>query len=154
MDTLLKTVAEKYTDYDPNNIQVHDNDDMEDPITTESNEAGETKEENDHANGDELEGPSLFHQAEVYMPHGENQEIAKVIGRKRNLDRTYVGKAHENPTLDTRVFTVRFPDGDEKDVAYNVIAEHLYSQVDEHGNQYHIYKDIMGTFENTKSHNT
>ena len=143
MDTLQKTVAEKYTDYDPNNIQVHDNDDMEDPITTESNEADETKEEEDDANGDELEGPSLFHQAEVYMPHGENQEIAKVIGRKRNLDGTYVGKANENPTLDTRVFTIRFPDGDEKDVAYNVIAEHLYSQVDEHGNQYHIYKDII-----------
>ena len=39
---------------------------------------------------------------------------------------------------------VQFPDGDKKDVAYNVLAEHLYSQVDEDGNQYRLFKAIIG----------
>jgi len=155
MERLQKVVLEKYTDYDPDNLQLEDNDDMEDPITSDGNNSGDhndksgepgdggPKEDETKDEQDQVEGPTLFYQPEVYMPHGENYEIAKVLGRKRDADGNYIGKANENPALDTRVFTVRFPDGDEKDIAYNVVAEHLFSQVDEYGNQYHIYKDII-----------
>ena len=47
------------------------------------------------------------------------------------------------PILDSWVFMVCFPDGNEKDVAYNVIAEHLFSQGDEEGNQHRHFKEII-----------
>jgi len=55
--------------------------------------------------------------AEVYLAHGDHQEIAKVIGWKRNADGNYVSRNHLNPMLDSRVFIIEFPDGDQKDIA-------------------------------------
>ena len=88
-------------------------------------------------------GPCLFRNAEIFLPRGDHGEVAKVIRRKKNAEGNYIGRAHSNPILDSRVFTVRFRDGEEQDVSYNVLAEHLYSQVDSEGNQYQIFKDII-----------
>jgi hypothetical protein len=41
------------------------------------------------------------------------------------------------------VFIVKFPDGEQKDIAYNMLAGHLYSQVDKDGNQYRLFKEII-----------
>ena len=41
------------------------------------------------------------------------------------------------------MFVIEFPDGDQKDIAYNIIAEHLYSQTDSEGNQYRLFKEIV-----------
>ena len=79
--------------------------------------------------------PGTFEGAEIYLPRGDCNEIAKVLGRKRNSEGNFVGRAHKLPQLDSRIFTVRFPDGEEKDVAYNVLVERLYSQVETDGNQ-------------------
>jgi hypothetical protein len=38
---------------------------------------------------------------------------------------------------------VRFVDGEEKDIAFNVLSEHLYSQVDKEGRQHRIFKEIF-----------
>jgi hypothetical protein len=54
-----------------------------------------------------------------------------------------VGHAHRNPILDSRIFTIHFVNGEEKDVAFNVLAEHLYSQDDSEGNQHQIFKEIF-----------
>ena len=67
-----------------------------------------------------------------------------MLGRKRNNEGNFIGQPHKTPTLDTRIFTVRFPDGEEKDIAYNVLAEHLYSQVDADGNQYRLFGGLIG----------
>jgi hypothetical protein len=85
----------------------------------------------------------LLH-AEVYLDHGDRQEIAKVIGRKRNADGNFVGRKHQNPVLDSCVFIVELPDGEQRDITYNLLAEHLFSQVDSEGNQYHLFKEIIG----------
>jgi hypothetical protein len=92
--------------------------------------------------------PHLHHlepliNAQVYLAHGDRFEIAKVIGRKRNAEGLFVGRKHSNPILDSRIFVVEFADGEQKDVAYNVIAEHLFSQIDSEGNQYRLFKDII-----------
>ena len=73
------------------------------------------------------------------------------MGRKRNSDGLFIGRPHRNPILHSRVFTVSFPDGDEMDVAYNTIAEHLFSQVDEEGNQYQLFKEIVGHRKNKRA---
>ena len=147
MKKLQDTVNEKYDEYDPDAINVYDNDDIEDPFTDV--DKPETDEEDGGPTGntgknDTVEGPSLFENAEIYLPHRDRNEIAKVIGRKRNADGNFVGRAHRNPILDSRVFTVQFLDGDQKDIAYNTIAEHLFSQVDEEGNQHRLFKEIIG----------
>lgn len=145
MDDMIK---EKYGDFDPTRARVFDHDDMEDPlfpVTGDNGEEATEKEDEDKVDkDDEVEGPSAFGNAEIFLPHGDRNEIAKVVGRKRNADGNFVGRKHSNPMLDSRIFTVRFPDGDEKDVAYNILAEQLYSQVDEEGNQYHLFQEIVG----------
>jgi type IV pilus biogenesis protein CpaD/CtpE len=44
-----------------------------------------------------------------------------------------VGKSHPNPVLDTRVLEVQFPDGNVQEFAANIIAKHIYLQVDDEG---------------------
>ena len=112
--------------------------------------AGENHEVNAYAvnntgetTGENVRGPDLLQNAEIFLPHGDRNELAKVIGRKRNSDGNYIGRAHKNPMLDSRIFTVRFADGEEKDVTFNIIAEHLFSQVDSEGNQYRLFKEII-----------
>jgi hypothetical protein len=63
--------------------------------------------------------------------------------QKRNIEGEYIGPAHSKPILDSRIFMIRFADGEEKDIAYNILAEHLYSQVVEEGNQCCLFKEIF-----------
>ena len=89
MKKLQDTVNEKYDEYDPDAINVYDNDDIEDPFTDV--DKPETDEEDGGPTGntgknDTVEGPSLFENVEIYLPHRDRNEIAKVIGWKRNAD--------------------------------------------------------------------
>ena len=64
-------------------------------------------------NAEVISVPDEFINAKIYLPHhGDRNEIARVLGRKRNSDRLYIGRKHNNPILDSRIFTVEFPDGD------------------------------------------
>ena len=144
----MKELREKIGDFDPELINVDDagdNDEMCDPVTKDHDDAdsGDGKTADVPMGDDITPGPEPLLHAEVFLPHGDRQEIAKVIGRKRNADGNFVGRKHQNPILDSRVFVVEFPDGDQKDVAYNVLAEHLFSQVDSEGNQYRLFKEIV-----------
>ena len=141
----MKELKEHVEDFNPELINTDDmgeNDEMEDPYNDKEEEEQEDqalpKDDNDRTSG-----PEPFLYAEVFLPHGDRSEIAKVIGRKRNADGNYIGRKHQNPMLDSRIFVVEFPDGDQKDIAYNIIAEHLFSQVDSEGNQYRLFKEIV-----------
>jgi hypothetical protein len=103
----------------------------------------ENENNNDIDTDDKVRGPDLFQNAEIYLPHGDRFKIAKVIGRKQNADGNYTGRSHKQPKLDSRIFIVQFPDGDEKDFAYNILAEHLYSQLDSEGNQHQFFNGII-----------
>jgi hypothetical protein len=54
-----------------------------------------------------------------------------------------VGLANRNPLLDTRIYEVEFPDGHSQEFAANVIAESLYSQVDEEGREFALLDEIL-----------
>jgi Reverse transcriptase (RNA-dependent DNA polymerase) len=133
---------------------VGDNQDNRETITGESeiinsnNKYRKINEGNDHTNNntctnDLVNGPDTLKGAQVILPRGDHNEIAKVLGRKKNSNRNYIGRAHRNPILDSRIFRVQFSDGDEKDIMYNMLAEHLFSQVDAEGNQYRLFKEII-----------
>ena len=96
-------------------------------------------------------GPTEFANAEVYLPKGDRNEIAKVLGRKRNLEGLYIGRKHANPKLDSRIFTVEFQDGEQQDIAYNILAEHMYSQIDTEGKQHRLFVAIINHRKNNRA---
>jgi len=90
-------------------------------------------------------GPSFdpLIKAQVVLPHKEGDMIAVVIKRKRDANGNLVGRKHRFPRLDSRVYEVEFLDGERQQIAYNILAEHLLSQVDEEGRQYQLFKEIV-----------
>jgi hypothetical protein len=81
--------------------------------------------------------------AEVTLPLGNRMASGKVKGRKRSHDGSIKGKAHSNPMLDSRTYTVEFADGDELEYAANIIAESMWAQSDLDGNQYLLLDSIV-----------
>ncbi len=128
-----KSISKIYSDFDESLIHEAENDEMEEPLF--SSDVDNAPDEPT----DTVAGPDEFAGAEIYLPHYDRHEIAKVLGRKQNLDGNFVGRKHCIPLLDSHTFVVEFPDGDQQEVAYNVIAEHLFSQVDSDGNQYRLF---------------
>jgi hypothetical protein len=81
--------------------------------------------------------------AEVLLPVGDSLLTGKVIARKKDRDGNPVGRSNANPILDSRVLEVQFNDGVVKEFAANVIAEHIYSQVDNEGRRHLILDEII-----------
>jgi hypothetical protein len=81
--------------------------------------------------------------AQVVLPYKDIATTGTVIARKKDRNGNVVGKSHPNPVLDTRVMEVQFPDGNVQEFAANVIAEHLYSQVDDEGRRFLIVDEII-----------
>jgi hypothetical protein len=75
--------------------------------------------------------------AEIILPHKEGGMLAAVKCRKRDGNGNFVGRKHKNPVLNSTVYEIEFLDGERQEIAYNILAEHLLSQVDKEGKQYH-----------------
>ena len=125
---------------EPSRVEVDSdvvNDDVCEPM-------GDPDDNQDNPDDDEsVVDADPFLKAEVFMPHNDHVEIGTVIGWKKTPGGRYVGKRNPNPILDSRMYIVEFPDGDQQELTYNNIVQHLYSQVDAEGNQYFLYKDII-----------
>ena len=89
------------------------------------------------------EGYDEYLTAEVLLPNMGTMSKAKVTGRKRDADGNPLGRRNANPILDTREYEVEFPDGATDVFTANLIAENLYSQVDDEGNSYSIMSEII-----------
>jgi hypothetical protein len=81
--------------------------------------------------------------AEVLLPHEDILVPAIVTGRKRDQQGNPIGTAHSNPSIDTRIYEVTFPDGHIKEYTANIIAQNLYSQLDEEGHRYQLLEEII-----------
>jgi hypothetical protein len=81
--------------------------------------------------------------AKVLLPQGGELQQATVIARKRDRDGKPVGKRNENPLLDTRVYEVQYPNGATAEITANLIAENIYSQVDQEGRSYSVLREIV-----------
>ena len=81
----------------------------------------------------------------VNLPYGNNERQATVKKRKRTIDgKELVGTMNSNPLLDTRLYEVEFPDGGIGEYTANIIAESIYSNVDEEGAPYMLVDGIIG----------
>ena len=85
----------------------------------------------------------LLVNAEVLLPHGEAEQMAKVVRRAIDDDGNLIGTFDENPTLNSLVYEVEFPDGITKSYAANIIAENILYQVDSQGQHHHVMEGIL-----------
>jgi len=71
--------------------------------------------------------------ARVCVPKGGDMSYGTVMNRKRRSDGDLMGRSNANPILDTSIYEVEFDDGSTEAYSANIIAEHIYSQVDGEG---------------------
>lgn len=81
--------------------------------------------------------------AQVLLPRDGDKLIGTVKRWAKDEDRKPVGKRNANPILDTREYVIEFPDGSSETYMANIIAENLYSQVDEEGAHYQLLHKII-----------
>jgi hypothetical protein len=81
--------------------------------------------------------------AEVLLPRSGESHRGTVRRRSKDEDGKPIGKRASNPILDTRQYEVEFLDGSIDTYIANLIAENLYSQVDDKGRQYQLIDEIM-----------
>jgi hypothetical protein len=73
---------------------------------------------------------------ELAIPRdGEGPEFARVKKRLKDGDGMPVGRADNNPMLDTRVLEVEYHDGHTTAMSANAISECMFAQVDQEGNR-------------------
>ena len=81
--------------------------------------------------------------AQVLLPREGELHRGTVKRRVKDEDGNPVGTRSSNPILDTRQYEVEFPDGATEVYQANMLAEHLYSQVDEEGRSYQLIDEII-----------
>ena len=68
--------------------------------------------------------------------------FAHVTKRLKDANELPIGTSHENPILDTRVYEVKYADGDKASMADNAIANNLFAQVDAEVNHHALFDEI------------
>ena len=90
--------------------------------------------------------PEAFDQylpAEIVADRGGDLLRGAVKSRKRDCDGKPVGSSNPNPLLDTREYLVCFELGTEETYTANLIAESLYSQIDDEGRRLQSMQEIV-----------
>jgi hypothetical protein len=81
--------------------------------------------------------------AKVLLPRDGQKVLGHVTSHKRDAEGNPIGKAYDNPILDTRLYQVTFPDGNVAEYSANIIAERIYSQVVNEGRQFLMLDEII-----------
>ena len=82
---------------------------------------------------------------ELLMDRGGNYpETAKVVKRLRDEEGNPIGREHENPIIDSRMYEIEYSDGYRVPVAANVIVENLFHQVNDEGLKLMVLDEIIG----------
>ena len=81
--------------------------------------------------------------AGVVLLKGNDMVSGAVMSRVKDFEGQPIGKADKNPILDTTVYNVEFSDGENAELAANIIAECMYAQCDIEGSQYRLIDYIV-----------
>ena len=68
-----------------------------------------------------------------FLPHGDSDNLAKVIQRYLDVNGQVIGNHDEDPILNTCIYDVKFQDGIIKPYAENLIDQNILSRVDSEG---------------------
>ena len=71
--------------------------------------------------------------AEVVLPDGESENLARVIRRLFDKDGNVIGNYNKHPILNTGIYDVEFQDGVIKPYSANIIAHNILYQVENDG---------------------
>ena len=93
---------------------------------------------------DEHEDLDNYIHAQLLLDVGNGKLQGRVTQRVRAPDGSKKGKPHKNPMFDTRAYLVEFSDGSVSKYTANIIAENIYSQVDQEGRSFAILSEICG----------
>ena len=103
-------------------------------------EADDTKTKADKVDFDE----NKYIAAKVKIPRdGFDFAVGKVIGCVRDESGELVGKSNRNPLLDTSLYDVEMEDGSVEKYSANIIAEHIFAQLDEDGRNVTLLSEIV-----------
>ena len=89
--------------------------------------------------------------AEVNLSFGGTMHSGSVKRQARDAKGELFGTRNSNPILHTRYYKVKFPDGDVDEFTANVIAENMFSQCNDAGNQYRLMSGIVDHNSNDKA---
>ena len=87
----------------------------------------------------------------VMLSRGNTYARGKFIGWKRDADGNFFGIRNDNPILDTHEYLVEFVDGDISKLTETFIAESMYAECDDSGNEYSIMDLIVDNHNNDKA---
>ena len=82
--------------------------------------------------------------AQIPLDTKQGPTLVKVISRKRSSNGSLIGSKHDEPTRDSRIYNVQFPDGHFEQYSTNVLHESLLSSVDEQGYDTGLISEISG----------
>jgi hypothetical protein len=81
---------------------------------------------------------------ELAIPRdSDGHEFARVTKRSKDKDGFPIGRANNNPILDTRMYEVEYPGGRKASIAANAIADNMFAQVGDKGNQHVLFEEII-----------
>ncbi|KAI2513140.1 Reverse transcriptase (RNA-dependent DNA polymerase) [Fragilaria crotonensis] len=89
--------------------------------------------------------PSMIHtNKEIALASDANEaQFVRVTKQLRDAEGRQIGTANDNPLLDTREYAVEFRDGHSESVSASLIAQNLYSQLDDKGKHHILLADIV-----------
>jgi hypothetical protein len=73
----------------------------------------------------------------------EDVQYGRETKRLRDAEGQPIGTANDKPLLDTREFPVEVLDGHDESITTNLIAQHLYSQLDKEGKRHILLDNIV-----------
>ena len=133
-------------------------DDFSDIVTEENikEDSPSSWEDEDPVNDD---GTALFENsvtdtlisAEVLLPHQNKLQLGRVTKRSKGDDGLPIGTHHSNPMLNTATYDVTFADNSVANFGANVIAQNIYSQVDQHGHSERVLDKITAHSKNASA---
>lgn len=126
-------------------------DDGEDPLeSTPTPEPYEPIESEETALPELADADDIQHEAydryitaRVCVPQGDQMSYGTVRRRKRDQSGELIGNSSSNPILDTSIYEVEFDSGETEAYSANIIAEHIYSQIDEEGYTHYMLDEII-----------
>jgi hypothetical protein len=81
---------------------------------------------------------------ELDIPRDSNGPgFARVTKRLKDKDGLPIGRANNNPILDTRMYKVEYPNGHKASLAANAIAENMFAQADHEDNRHVLFEEII-----------
>ena len=80
--------------------------------------------------------------AEVVLPDWKGEKLMGKVRKRVRYDNTSTGKGNYNAMHDKSLYEVDYPDGTTEQLAANIIAENMLSQVDSEGHHYKLLAEV------------